>query len=138
MTSLMKLRMPENALIDDDQPTVSQPVQTKDNKDNSKRDPKKAAAATAAPSANKKTESGKVIRRMSIPGLLANNNKNNCKKERKTLLGRLSDDLEYLEGLLQVRTIIDLYCISIANAETTTQLDTTFPLFSPALIFLFA
>ena len=106
MTSLMKLRMPENALIDDDQPPVSQPVQTKD-KDNSKRDPKKAPAT--APSANKKTESGKVVRRMSIPGLLANNNKNNCKKERKTLLGRLSDDLEYLEGLLQVRTTtIDL------------------------------
>ena len=89
-------RMPENALIDDEPPQAS--LSQKKNKTH--QDPNKAA-----PSSDKKPgEQSSNVRRMSIPGLLVTNNKSNCKKERRSLLGRLSDDLEYLEGLLQVHS----------------------------------
>ena len=94
--------MPENALIDDEPPPP--PPAKKDNivqknvQEGAGGDPKKAAPV-------KKPVEPSKVRRMSIPGLLATNNKNNDKKERRSLLGKLSDDLEYLEGLLQVNIL---------------------------------
>ena len=89
--------MPENALIDDKPPPpAAQPTSNQ---------LKPSVASTEGGKTPLKSVKQQVTggtgnnRRLSVVGLLATDNKNNSKKERKNLLGRLSTDLEYLEEL---------------------------------------
>ena len=91
--------MPKNSLIDDG-PYPSQPT-------------KRVAAKNADGTVKKSSGSNTDSRRLSIPSLLSTNNKSNSRKERKNLLGRLSEDLEYLEGLLQVIYFLYIICTDV-------------------------
>ena len=93
--------MPKNALIDDKPPPppppAAQPISNQ---------LKPSVASTEGGKTPLESVKQQLVtggtgnnRRLSVVGLLATDNKNNSKKERKNLLGRLSTDLEYLEEL---------------------------------------